>query len=188
MLVEELAPTDKLTKDVRKAAKLMTRDHARYLVDRYYQVQRDRIRAENQARIAAEGEEPNELLEWNAKQVRTLEANIKSTLNAYSLAQVPGIWAQSIFGCGPVISAGMLAHIDIEKAPTVGPYSDLGERSEKALERRLEGSVLETGRELREVPREGRVRIRSRIREAEDAGDRAERVGPVSGAGTEGPV
>lgn len=121
MLLDEVfTPTDKLTKDVKAAAKLMTRDLARYLVDRYYQVQRDRIRAESQARTAAEGGEPNELLEWNAKQVRSLEANIRATLNAYSLAQPPGVWAQSVYGCGPVISAGFLSHIDIEQAPTVG--------------------------------------------------------------------
>jgi hypothetical protein len=30
------------------------------------------------------------------------------------------MWARSIVGIGPVISAGLLAHIDITKAPTVG--------------------------------------------------------------------
>jgi Transposase IS116/IS110/IS902 family len=49
-----------------------------------------------------------------------LENAIKSALDAYSAHDPVGAWARSILGIGPVIAAGLLAHIDIEKAPTAG--------------------------------------------------------------------
>jgi len=49
-----------------------------------------------------------------------LERSIKNALDAYGSASPVGRWAKSIVGIGPVISAGLLAHIDITKAPTVG--------------------------------------------------------------------
>ena len=45
---------------------------------------------------------------------------VKRVLDAWSEGQTAGVWAKSIYGIGPVISAGLLAHIDIEKANTVG--------------------------------------------------------------------
>jgi hypothetical protein len=49
-----------------------------------------------------------------------LEKNIRSALGVYAAANPVGQWSLSILGIGPVMSAGLLAHIDIEKAPTVG--------------------------------------------------------------------
>jgi hypothetical protein len=53
-------------------------------------------------------------------QETTLENQIKRALDAYSGADAVGQWARSITGIGPVIAAGLLANIDISKAPTVG--------------------------------------------------------------------
>jgi hypothetical protein len=105
---------------LREAARSLSDDEARFLVDAYYMMQRDRIRAGNQVRALSESKEPNDVLTWLGEQSATLETQIKGALGKYSQASVVGAWAESICGIGPVLSAGLLAHIDIQKAPTVG--------------------------------------------------------------------
>jgi hypothetical protein len=117
---QDLEPIKRLNRDLRQAAKTLTATEARFLVDAYYQMQRDRIRAAHQARTLEEAGEPNQLLGWLFENTAVLERNIKSALGGYSLSNPVGKWAESIIGIGPVISAGLLAHIDITKAPTVG--------------------------------------------------------------------
>ncbi len=110
-----------LTRDLKKAAETLSSDEARYLVDSYYQMQGDRIRAQNQLRsMTAEEKEPHELFLWLNKNQNTLENRIKSALDSYSNGQALGIWARQVVGIGPVIAAGLLAHIDISKAETAG--------------------------------------------------------------------
>jgi hypothetical protein len=116
----ELEPIKRLNKDLRKAAKTLTATEARFLVDQYYMMQRDRIRAAHQARTLEEAGEPNLMLGWLFDNTATLERNIKSALEQYAKYNPVGKWSLSIVGIGPVISAGLLAHIDITKAPTVG--------------------------------------------------------------------
>ena len=111
---------DKLSKDMRDAATNLTRDEARYFVDAYYQIQENRKRFAAQIREAEKVGEPSRLLIWLFLQVDTLEKEIKKMLKAYADSHPVGVWSQSIVGIGPVISAGLLAHIDIEKAPTAG--------------------------------------------------------------------
>ena len=53
-------------------------------------------------------------------QSRTLEDQIKRALDKYSNSHELGVWARGVVGIGPVITAGLLAHIDIEKAPAAG--------------------------------------------------------------------
>jgi hypothetical protein len=113
-------PLRRLTRDLRAAAKTLTHAEARYLVDAYYQMQRDRIRAAHQVRQLSENSEPHEVLLWLGAQTGVLELSIKNALGLYAKAHPVGAWAQSIVGIGPVISAGLLAHIEITKAPTVG--------------------------------------------------------------------
>jgi len=114
-----LEPLKRLTKDIRDGGGTMGRDEARFLVDLYYMMQEDRKRGSNQVRSLVEGEEPNATLAFFASQFATLENQVRSALDAYSAGNVLGQWARSIVGIGPVISAGLLAHIDLEKAPTV---------------------------------------------------------------------
>ncbi len=107
----------KLSKDLKEAAKHLTEHEARFLVDLYYTIQEYRKSSDNQTR---EGEEPGELLSFFAGQHRVLENNIKRALDIYTSNHVIGRWLKSITGIGPVIAAGLLAHIDIRKAPTCG--------------------------------------------------------------------
>lgn len=117
---QDLSPVVSLSKDIAKAAKDMTDDEARYLVDAYYIMQEDRKRANHQARTMDLVQEPNAVINWLAAQSTTLENQIKRALDKYTSAHVMGEWMRSIYGIGPVLSAGLLAHIKIEKAPTVG--------------------------------------------------------------------
>lgn len=116
----EIEALVKLSKDLREAARHLTRSEARYLVDTYYQVQQYRIEAANQDRSGKTSVEPTAFVTWVSDLFRRLEGSIKSALDAYTDEQVVGRWARSIVGIGPVLSAGLLAHIEIEKAPTVG--------------------------------------------------------------------
>lgn len=110
----------RLSKDLRIAAGQLRDDEARYLVDLYYSNQQNRIRANNQIRAAREAGEPNLLVQWVADNYDVTEQGCKSALHAYAKSRRVGRWLLSVHGIGPVIAAGMLAHIDIEKAPTVG--------------------------------------------------------------------
>jgi hypothetical protein len=110
----------RLTRDLAKAARTLTDDEARYLVDAYYIMQEDRKRSDNQVRALGEGAEPNSVIAWLAEQSSTLEKQIARALDNYTNGHPMGAWMREVTGIGPVISAGLLAHIDIEKAPTVG--------------------------------------------------------------------
>ena len=117
---EEIMSIERLSRDLRSASKTLTIAEARFLVDAYYTMQKDRIRAAHQTRTLAEGGEPCGVMSWLEDQRGTLEKQVAAALNAYSAASPLGDWARSIKGIGPIIAAGLLAHIDIAKAPTVG--------------------------------------------------------------------
>ena len=110
----------KLSADLKKGARELTPSQARYVVDTYYQVQQFRIEAANQVRAATAQGEPVAFLEWIALLTKRLEGTIRSALNEYTETVVSGRWAKSITGIGPVISAGLAAHIDIRRAETAG--------------------------------------------------------------------
>ncbi len=112
-------PLERLNRDMRQAAGTMTSEEARFLVDYYYILQKDRVRTANQRKQLATAKEPHVLIAWLAQNVMTLETNVKSALGVYAAGQEEGRWALTQHGIGPVISAGLLAHVDIEKAKTV---------------------------------------------------------------------
>lgn len=116
--VIELAPIQKLTRDLRNAAATLTDHQARFLVDAYYTMQDNRIRADGQIRSMKD--EPHETLDFFATQAEDLEGQMKRALDAYSNARPIGRWARSICGIGPVIAAGLMANIDIRRSPTAG--------------------------------------------------------------------
>lgn len=116
----ELSPIQKLNKDL-KAASIVLSDHeARFLVDAYYIFQEDRKRSYNQERSLTKSGEPNQVISWLAAQSADLEKQIQKALDSYTSSHLMGSWMREIVGIGPVIAAGLLAHIDITKAPTAG--------------------------------------------------------------------
>ena len=118
--IEDREPLERLSKDLREAAKLMTREEVRYLVDTYYQWQLNRMRSASQVRALVEQKEPSALLPWLEKQSRRVEREIKKALAAWAEEQPVGRWLGSICGIGPALTAGLMAYIDITKASTAG--------------------------------------------------------------------
>jgi len=117
---EFLQSIQRLTRDLRNASITLSDREARFLVDSYYSMQRDRIRAAHQNRTLAANAEPHDVLLWLQGQRDTLEKQIARALDAYSDGLVVGRWARSQVGIGPIIAAGLAANIDIKQAPTVG--------------------------------------------------------------------
>lgn len=99
----------------------INRHEIRYFVDLYYQLQDYRKAGGNQERAAkASDEPPGEFAQFIQANFTKTEESIKRYLDEMMARTVTGAWANSIVGIGPVISAGLLAHIDIRQAPTVG--------------------------------------------------------------------
>jgi hypothetical protein len=118
--MSEADTVERLSRELASSAKKLSSGEARFLVDSYYQMQENRIRDNHQLRTLEERGEPSSVLGWLAKQSEVLEGQIKRALERYADSQPLGQWAMSNLGIGPVITAGLLAHIDITKAPTVG--------------------------------------------------------------------
>jgi hypothetical protein len=110
-----------MSKDEKEAAAHLGQDEVRFLVDYYYTTQKSRIRANNQIKAIDRGPrpEPHAVLDYVLKQSEMLEAQVKLALDLYARSKDLGQWLKSVYGIGPVISAGLLAHIDWTK-PTAG--------------------------------------------------------------------
>jgi hypothetical protein len=118
--IAELAAVIKLDRDIRNIATELTRDEARLLVGLYYDLQERRLGLRNQERELGEAGRSVKIFTHFAAQTSTLEKQAQSILNVYSTATEVGRWSRRVVGIGPVIAAGLHAHIDITKAPTVG--------------------------------------------------------------------
>ena len=121
-----LASRFKLTKDLKDAATKLTRREARFIVDAYYQMQHSRIQAGNQVGATERAAEPHAVLDWLQNNNRMLERQMALALDKYSASDPVGSWSRTVKGIGPVLAAALLAHIDIEKAPTVGHIWSFG--------------------------------------------------------------
>ena len=143
---------DKLRRDMREAAGGLGHREARFLVDAYYMLQGNRIEAANQVRALTESEEPHVILAWLFNQQKTLENEIKKSLDSYTNAHEIGLWAKSITGIGPVISGRAVGahrhragtdrrtHLAVRRTR---PDGALGQGREAPVERVAEGAVLE---------------------------------------------
>src|SRR5581483_4842453 len=118
--VEDLESVQRLSRDLARATATLNPDEARYLVDTYYSLQEYRIAAASQIRALREADHPHVVLSWLYEQMQTLEDQTKRALAKWAESRTDTRWAMSITGIGPVIAAGLAAHIDIEKAPTAG--------------------------------------------------------------------
>ncbi len=93
-------------------------NEARFLVDYYYALQDFRIQAGNELKAASKQGEDHAVAQWLAVEMARLEHRVARQLDAYSDADPLGRWARSLIGVGPILAAGLLAHIDISKAPS----------------------------------------------------------------------
>lgn len=119
---DELDPEilDRLNKDLKTAATTLTQNEVRLLVDLYYQVQDLRIATANIVR--SQPGEPNALSGWIFKNFKIIEKDIAAAMGTFAAHYKVGQWLQSVYGIGPIISAGLLAHLDIKKAKTPGNF------------------------------------------------------------------
>lgn len=106
-------------KDLRAMARELESNEVRFLVDFYYQRQEDRKSANNQVRAAQKRGEATAFTEWLASLEAAIEGQIKNSLDQWTRTQPSCVWARSQVGIGPVIAAGLAAHIHIPKTPSV---------------------------------------------------------------------
>lgn len=109
-----------LNRDVMNMAVDLDSNSTRSLVDAYYTLQENRIAFAAQARELQKQDSPHELVAYLSTRIEILEKSLKRPLEAFASSTVAGSWALDQYGIGPVLAAGLLAHIDISKAPTAG--------------------------------------------------------------------
>lgn len=124
---------EKLTKDLATVARTIGRDEARYLVGSYYNIQDDRMRSGNQERALQKSGAPSAIISWFNEQNQVFERQIRKALDQYSAAHPLGQWARSVHGIGPVIAAGLLAHIDFDTTPGISNLWSFAGQNPKAV-------------------------------------------------------
>lgn len=110
----------RLDKDLVRKSGMLDRRQAGALVDYYYRVQEHRIALGNQESSILYDEDDSMIIQFYHAQILTVEKSIVPALQTYAEAHEVGRWSLAQMGIGPILAAGLLAHIDIEKAPTVG--------------------------------------------------------------------
>jgi hypothetical protein len=118
--IEQFMGLSKLNKDLKLAAKTLSDHEVRYLVDTYIQMQKRRIASNNAAKAIAKEGEPNNSLVFITHQNELLEDQVRTFLRSYAQSTVVGKWCLSNLGIGEVVTSGLIAFIDIKKAPTTG--------------------------------------------------------------------
>lgn len=110
----------RLARDVRSMSADMDSNSARLVVDAYYTLQENRIAFSAQARELEKENSPHELVAFMAHNLQIMEKALKYPLERFAASTVAGEWALKQYGIGPVLAAGLAAHINIAKAPTAG--------------------------------------------------------------------
>lgn len=105
---------EKLSKEDKESVMKLSNREARFLCDTYLQHQKARVRANNQSKAVAKLGEPNQALNWIHKQHAGLESQLNKLLKIYAESHSASKWALGLNGVGPVIAAGLAAHIEIE--------------------------------------------------------------------------
>ena len=108
----------RLNRDMLASASALSLPQIRGLVDSYYQVQELRKAGGNQRLAVAQGKDAHPLVDYVVDQLLALEKDIQRMMAVATDAHVPSRWCKSFIGVGPVLAAGLLAHIDIKIART----------------------------------------------------------------------
>jgi hypothetical protein len=122
--MKRASPLPKETKEKILKAANVSNAAARFIVSDYYRAQELRKRADMQIRHLGEqaAQELSVHIEHFGDANAKIEDMIKKELQAYAEGHAVGRWMLSLYGVGPVISAGCLAHLDIKQAPTAGHF------------------------------------------------------------------
>lgn len=100
-------------------AKKLGDGEARFLVDTYYEIQTMRIRCNNRLKALQKAGKPIALMEHFFELFKKQERIVKRILHRWAKESTLGEWCLETIGIGPVIAAGLMAHIDISRAPKV---------------------------------------------------------------------
>jgi len=111
---------DRFSRDVRNLTENLDQSSARKVVDAYYVLQENRMAFAAQTRELEKQDSPHELVALLYDGLYRMEKALKLPLEKFAGSTVEGKWALDQYGIGPVLAAGLLAHIDITKAPTAG--------------------------------------------------------------------
>lgn len=112
----------RMTKEQVLVAAKLHAPEIRFLVSNYYDSQEMRKRGDMQLRHLGEKTDPHvvHILEHTTNAFAVIEEEVQKMLGEFARSNPPGRWMLAQHGVGPVISAGFLAFIDINKAPTAG--------------------------------------------------------------------
>jgi hypothetical protein len=111
---------DRFSRDVRNLTENLDQSSARKVVDAYYVLQENRMAFAAQTRELEKQDSPHELVALLYDGLYRMEKALKLPLEKFAASTAEGKWALDQYGIGPVLAAGLLAHIDITKAPTAG--------------------------------------------------------------------
>jgi hypothetical protein len=115
-------PIRRLNTDMRRAAETMSDAEVRYLIDLYYLTQEGRKRAHNQLRAARQDHEPNLFLSYLVAQLEGFEGICNGALQVIARRTRAGRWCMALKGISGVLTAGLLASLDVRKAPTAASF------------------------------------------------------------------
>jgi hypothetical protein len=114
-----------LSKDERVLlASNLSNPAARFLVANYYDAQEARKRNVMQLRHIGEKAEREleKLLHWTAQANSEMESMVVKAMTAYAESHPVGRWMLSLYGVGPILAAGFLAHLDVTQTETAGGF------------------------------------------------------------------
>lgn len=120
----EVQGLSSISKKIKESVVGLTLPQVRYLVDSYYQIQECRVSLDNQARSLKQGyditvdgaKDAHPLaIQWVSSAFRNDEGQIKKMLDIYTDSIPMGRYLKSVVGIGPVLAAGLLAYLNIDK-------------------------------------------------------------------------
>ena len=109
-------------KEMVLSATKLTNPEARFLVSNYYAAQDARKRSDMQIRHMGDNVALPEVLSYSRDGNAVIEGQVMKCLESWANGSPVGRWCLAQFGVGPVLAAGFLAHLDIERAPTAGHF------------------------------------------------------------------
>ncbi len=126
-------PLSRISKDLMRALRgdgaVISDREARFMVNLYYMMQKNRIVTNNQIKslhreAVKDGRDPdpNEAISWIFGQSQVLEEQVKKFMGIYTATHKMHWFFEQTFGIGPVLAGGLLAYFDIKRAPTAGHF------------------------------------------------------------------
>lgn len=117
--VEDLEAVKRLTRDQAVASETLGKAEVRFVVETYYAIQKMRVGQNNRSKALDKAGEPHAVVDWIRNQQETLENQIKRALERWTIDRPIGTWLSSIYGIGPVLTAGLIAYTNMEHCPSV---------------------------------------------------------------------